>query len=108
MQATNGTLYGTTDYGGAFNNGALYSLSIGLGPFVETLTKGGKIGSKVVILGNNLTGATGVSFNGAAATFTVVSDTEITATVPVGATTGLVQVSTPSGTLKSNVPFLVH
>jgi len=42
FQATNGTLYGTTPAGGANSDGTLYSLSIGLGPFVETLpTSGG-------------------------------------------------------------------
>ena len=108
MQATNGTFYGTAYYDGAFSDGAVYSLSMGLGPFVETITRGGKVGSRVVILGNNLTGSTGVSFNGTAAIFTVVSDTEITTTVPTGATTGLVQVTTPGGTLNSNAPYRVH
>ena len=42
-----------------------------------------------------------MSFNGKAATFKVVSATEITATVPSGATTGTVEVKTPSGTLDS-------
>jgi len=41
------------------------------------------------------------------ATFTVVAATFITATVPAGATTGPVQVATPSGTLTSNVAFQV-
>jgi hypothetical protein len=50
---------------------------------------------------------TSVSFNGTPATFTVESDTYLTATVPVGATTGSVTVTTPSGTLTSNVPFHV-
>jgi len=36
-----------------------------------------------------------------------VSSSEIQTTVPVGATTGIVQVTTPSGTLNSNVPFQV-
>jgi hypothetical protein len=49
-----------------------------------------------------------VKFNGTAATFTVVSDTEITTTVPAGTTTGIVQVTTPSRTLKSNVKFRVR
>ena len=39
--------------------------------------------------------------------FTVVSPTEIQATVPGNATTGTVQVVTPDGTLSSNVPFRV-
>jgi uncharacterized protein (TIGR03437 family) len=61
----------------------------------------------VTILGNNLTGSTSVTFNGVQATFNVVSSTEITTTVPSGATTGKVQVKTPSGTLSSNVNFRV-
>src|ERR1017187_5902938 len=59
------------------------------------------------ILGSDLTGATSVTFNGTAAVFTVVSSSEITTTVPAGATTGKVQVATPSGTLSSTVPFRV-
>jgi IPT/TIG domain len=67
----------------------------------------GKLGSAVTILGNNLTGATSVKFNGKTATFTVLSATSISATVPAGATTGIVQVATPAGVVSSNVPFRV-
>jgi hypothetical protein len=59
----------------------------------------------VVILGNTLTGATTVTFNGKSATFKVVSSTEITTNVPGGATTGKVEVKTPTATLVSNVNF---
>jgi hypothetical protein len=38
---------------------------------VETLPTSGKVGAAVIILGTSLTGATSVSFNGKAATFTV-------------------------------------
>ncbi|HXY02756.1 MAG TPA: IPT/TIG domain-containing protein, partial [Terriglobales bacterium] len=65
------------------------------------------MGATVIILGNDLTATTGVSFNGTAAAFTVVSNTEITTTVPAGATTGTVEVSTPIGTLNSNATFQV-
>jgi uncharacterized protein (TIGR03437 family) len=61
----------------------------------------------VIILGNGLTGSTRVTFNGVAASFTVESDTYIQATVPAGASTGVVSVVTPSGTLKSNPQFVV-
>jgi uncharacterized repeat protein (TIGR03803 family) len=107
LQATNGTFYGTTAAGGAYGGGTVFSLAVGLDPFVETVTTSGEVGAKVIILGNNLTGATGVSFNGAAARFAVVSDTEITAAVPSGATTGRVSVTTTGGLLKSNVAFRV-
>ena len=61
----------------------------------------------MIILGNNFTGTTSVSFHGTAASFTVVSDTEITATVPTGATTGTIQVATPTGTFNSNVVYRI-
>ena len=49
-----------------------------------------------------------MSFNGInAANFTVVSSTEIRATVPLSATTGPIRVSTPDGTAVSATNFLV-
>ena len=107
LQATNGTFYGTTYFGGANRYGTVFSLSVGLGSFVKTQPARGEVGAAINILGTDLTGATSVSFNGTEATFTVVSGSEITTTVPVGATTGTVQVVTPSSTLSSNVPFRV-
>ena len=115
LQATNGTFYGTTSTGGANNTcgsppsgcGTVFNLSVGLAPFVEALPTSGKVGATVIILGNNLTATTGVSFNGTATAFTVVSSSEITTTVPAGATTGTVEVNTPTGTLNSNATFQV-
>jgi uncharacterized repeat protein (TIGR03803 family) len=108
IQATNGDLYGTTMSGGAATYyGTVFSLSIGLGPFVEAQTTSGRVGAAVKILGTDLTGATSVTFNGTAATFTVVSPSLITTTVPTGATTGKVEVVTPGGTLSSNLVFRV-
>ena len=108
VQDTNGNLYGTTQAGGASSEGTVFSLSVGLGPFVETQTTSGKVGAAVKILGTNLTGATSVTFSGTAAIFKVVSGSLITTTVPVGATTGEVKVKTPRGSLKSNVVFRVE
>jgi uncharacterized repeat protein (TIGR03803 family) len=107
VQDTSGAFYGTTQTGGANNDGTVFSLSVGLGPFVETQTTSGETGASVKILGSDLTGATSVTFNGTAATFTVASRYLITTTVPAGATTGKVQVVIPSRTLSSNVPFRV-
>jgi uncharacterized repeat protein (TIGR03803 family) len=107
VQDTNGNLYGTTADGGANGYGTVFSLSVGLGPFVEPQNTSGKVGAAVKILGTSLAGATSVTFNGTPASFTVSSSTFITATVPSGATTGTVEVVTPSGTLSSNVPFRV-
>lgn len=107
FQSTAGNLYGTTTSYGAYQDGTIFTESIGLGPFVMSVPTARKIGQSVIILGTNLTGATSVTFNGTAATFKVVSATEITTTVPTGATTGTLQVVTPGGTLESNVPFRV-
>ncbi|HVO83849.1 MAG TPA: IPT/TIG domain-containing protein, partial [Syntrophobacteria bacterium] len=58
--------------------------------------------------GTNFTGATGVSFGGVAATtFTVNSATQITATVPTGAVTGKIRVTTPAGFGESAANFTV-
>jgi uncharacterized repeat protein (TIGR03803 family) len=113
VQATNGNFYGTTSEGGIGGActgggcGTVFRLSVGLGPFVITRPTSGEVGAAVMILGTDLTGATSVSFNGTAATFTVVSRSLITTTIPAGATTGFVTVATPTGTLKSNVKFRV-
>jgi uncharacterized repeat protein (TIGR03803 family) len=109
FQATNGTLYGTAYSGGATSFGTIFRLiTTGLAPFVETIPTIGKVGAAVRILGNSLTGATAVNFNGTPATFTVVSATEITTTVPTGATSGKLTVTTSGGgTLTSNVSFQV-
>jgi uncharacterized repeat protein (TIGR03803 family) len=108
FQATNGMLYGTTYTGGAYGSpGTVFSLDVGLGPFVTFIRAAGKVGQTGGILGQGFTGTTSVALNGIQASFTVVSDTYIRATVPVGATTGYVTVTTPSSTLTSNVPFHV-
>lgn len=108
VQHTNGILYGIVSKGGNLTNaGVAFALATGLPPFVMTVPAAGSAGASVQILGTNLTGATSVSFNGKAATFNVVSSSEIIATVPSGAATGSVQVVTPNGTLSSNVSFTV-
>jgi uncharacterized repeat protein (TIGR03803 family) len=106
VQATNGDFYGTTQMGGA-GGGTVFRLSVGLSPFAKTLPHFGAEGAAIAILGTDLVGTTSVTFNGTPATFTVVSNSLIAATVPAGATTGTVQVVTPGGTLSSNLPFQV-
>jgi uncharacterized repeat protein (TIGR03803 family) len=108
FQATDGNFYGTLSSGGANSEGSVYRFSVGLSPFVKTLPAFGKVGSVIEILGTDLTGASSVTFNGTSATFTIRSASLITATVPAGATSGPVEVTTPSGALLSNVAFSVR
>ncbi len=62
----------------------------------------GPSGTSVTINGSNFTGATAVAFNGTSASFTVNSGTQITTTVPGGATSGPITVTTPGGTATSS------
>ena len=113
VQDTNGDFYGTASEGGtsatcgAQGCGTVFTLSVGLSPFVRTQPASGKVTGFVEILGTDLTGATSVSFNGTAAVFKVVSSSLIITTVPAGASSGTVQVVTPGGTLSSSVAFRV-
>jgi hypothetical protein len=77
-------------------------------PTVSSFTpQSGPPGTSVTIAGSNLTGTSAVRFNGASASYAVVSDTQITATVPVGATSGPISLTTPGGTATSSTPFTV-
>jgi len=68
----------------------------------------GDVGTTVIITGTNFTGATEVSFGGVAATsFSEDSPTQITATVPAGAVTGKIGVTTPAGFGESVADFTV-
>ncbi len=114
VQDTSGSLLGTTQSGGVMNDGCeagcgtVFRLNVGLGPFVKTFPVSGQVGAAVEILGTGLGSATEVNFNGTATAFKVISDSEIMTTVPLGATTGIVQVSTAGKNLSSNLPFLVR
>jgi len=112
-QRTDGTFYGTTISGGAQGTcfgsgcGTVFNVSTGLPSFVSLSPALGKVGYSIRILGSSLKGTTAVTFNGVPASVTVISSTQIKAIVPAGATTGTIQVTTPIGTLNSNVAFQV-
>ncbi|MBI3884674.1 MAG: DNA/RNA non-specific endonuclease, partial [Opitutae bacterium] len=67
----------------------------------------GPAGTSVVITGTGFTSASSVTFNGASAAYTVNSATQITATVPTGATSGTLAVTSPSGSATSASSFTV-
>jgi len=114
FQHTSGTFYSDTYEGGTGTGcpgpcGILYSLDMGLGSFVSFLPaqSAGKVGKNIGISGQGLNGTTKVSFSGASATFTIVSDSFVTATVPNGAKTGPISVTASGSALKSNKVFRV-
>jgi Divergent InlB B-repeat domain len=103
--ATTGPVSVTTPGGMATSSGSFAVVSP---PTISSLTPtSGRVGANVTISGTAFTGATGVAFNGVSASFTVASDTMIKATVPAGATTGPVSVTTPGGTATSSDVFTV-
>ena len=82
---------------------------VGSPPTISSFTPAtGPVGTSVVITGTEFTTATQVTFNGRnAPVFSINSATQITVTVPVGATTGPVSVASPLGTGVSATSFTV-
>ena len=77
-------------------------------PWITGLsTSSGSAGTSVTISGTNLTSATQVTFGGVAATVTADSYTQISTTVPAGATTGPIAVTTAAGSAYSATLFSV-
>jgi uncharacterized repeat protein (TIGR03803 family) len=79
-------------------------------PQITTFTPtSGVVGTSVTIAGVSLTQTTAVTIGTKAASFTVDSDTQITATVPVGAKTGeAITITTAGGTASSTDKFVVE
>lgn len=79
--------------------------TVGVSTFAPTT---GTIGSSVTISGVGFTGTTAVTFGGVqASTFTVVTDSQIIATVPNGAVSGPIAVAAVAGTASSSGTFTV-
>jgi hypothetical protein len=69
----------------------------------------GPDGTPVTITGTGLTQTTKVTFGGVkATTFTVNSDTQVTADVPTGAKTGKIGITTKGGKATSKTSFTVN
>jgi len=67
----------------------------------------GTAGTSVTITGLSLKQTTRVSFGGVKATFTADSDSQVTATVPMGILTGKIAITTPGGIAVSSGTFTV-
>jgi len=94
--------------GGKAVSSSKFTVTAGVAPTITSFSPtSGPVGTVVTINGIDLTGATKVTFDFVAASFTVNSDTKITATVPAGATSGRIRVTTPGGTAVSATAFKV-
>lgn len=83
--------------GGGFGTAAAYVVYTIAAPHVTGMsTTVSPPGTNITLTGYAFTGATSVTFNGISASYTVNSDTQITATVPVGGT-GTITVTGPGG-----------
>jgi hypothetical protein len=77
-------------------------------PTVTSFTPtSGPVGTSVTISGTAFSGATAVRFNGTAAGYVVNSATQVTATVPAGATSGAISVTTPAGIGTSTTSYSI-
>ena len=105
------TIFYTCSDGGAGADGqVVITYTVNLTPTITSFTPSGGCANTtpVVITGTNFTGATSVTFGGTnAASFTVNSSTQITAT-PGAGTTGTIQVTTAGGTATSAGTFTVN
>jgi subtilisin family serine protease len=104
-QANTGRIGVVTPSGTATSAG---NFTVTLAPALSSFSPvSGGPGTTVTLLGANFSGATSVRFNGIVAVFTVESATRIVATVPTGAGTGPITVTTPQGVATSATPFTV-
>jgi uncharacterized repeat protein (TIGR03803 family) len=119
IQAADGSFVGTTELGGTisggsneFADGTVWTLDAGLPAPVPAITllnsTSGSVGSTVLMNGANFIGTSAVSFNGITAAFQVLNSQFISATVPVGATTGPIKVTNLGGTATSTPSFQVN
>jgi uncharacterized repeat protein (TIGR03803 family) len=115
LQGSDGKLYATSPNGGGPNasgaQGTLVVLSSSLAPPIPTVSSfsptKAKVGKKVTVSGTVFVGATAVTFKGTSATFVVNASGFVTATVPAGATSGPISVTTAGGMATSKNNFTV-
>jgi hypothetical protein len=63
--------------------------------------------TELTLLGSSFTGVTSVKFGAVSASFSIDSDSQLTAVVPATAVTGRVSVTSPGGTATSPASFVV-
>jgi hypothetical protein len=104
--ADSGTIRILNPAGSATSADTLVVTSSSPGSITSFDPASGTTGTTVTIAGSGFTGATSVMFAGtAASSFTVVSDTSVTAVVAAGTHSGRIVVTTPGGTITSSGSF---
>jgi hypothetical protein len=111
-QGSDGLIYGTAFLNGPYGGGTIFSLDVGL-PMPRPQAgrfnpDSGSAGTKVLIWGTNLLSAS-VQFNGVpAVTVSNSGPNYVWATVPAGATSGPLTITTPGGTDTTKSSFTVQ
>lgn len=92
-----------TSPGPAALGGSIISLLIGTQlPRISSFSQpAGSTGTTIRLTGRFFTGATQLALNGQPAVFTVLTDSLAQLTIPLGATSGYVQITTPRGSAQS-------
>jgi hypothetical protein len=114
VEGMDGKLYGVAENGGTYpGTGAVFSLDIGLRkpqPLVSGLyPSSGPVGKQVVLWGNYLLGVKSLTFNGTPAAGPVATSVKsVVVTVPTGATSGPVTITTANGSFTTAENFNVQ
>src|ERR1035441_4223815 len=112
IQGSDGRIYGAAGGGGAYGAGVIFAIHAGL-PVPKPQPRqfspaSGAVGTQVRIWGYKI-GRASVQFSGAAATKVHnAGPNYVWATVPSGATTGPIMVTTPGGTVMTEASFTVQ
>jgi len=107
--ASSGAIAVTTPGGTVTSTGTFTFVPAASAPIISSFTPtSGPVGTTVTVTGTGFTGATGATLNGTAvANFMVMSATSVMFDVPTGAGSGLIVVTTPSGSGTSSGSFTV-
>jgi len=94
--------------GSSTSAAATFTVTVSVPTIASFTPANGLANTAVTVTGTNLTGATAVTLNGVSIpSFVVANATTLIFTVPAGATSGLITVTTPGGTATSASPFVV-
>jgi large repetitive protein len=93
---------------GTSTSGSSFTVLPPQSPLIESFSPtSGPVGTPVIIQGPNVGKAQTVRFGGVAASFISLGSDRLSASVPEGATSGLITLVAPKGTCTSSTPFTV-